>query len=500
VQQLEPAWNRYLQLARQYSGLLNRWVNSEPERGSVDVNRAYPGFAGFVAEVDRRFSVMEQLRAGGETEPGPGEYALAHDTSYWEQASVADRAVLEVSLRQLQALDACSREMLKCVEVVSSEDGAAAAKLTHAAGAAMKPVLDPDRLRLAVMVSCCFALGFLLWVFFDPPGHMSLIYLPVIFSLSVAAQPQWNISTLFKPLIPWLTLGVLCYVFIMPALSTYFQLSLLIFAFTAAVAYFTTGLANLSGMLAFLNLMPIQNQQSYSFAAEANTFVFLIISILIAGIASLVARSTRPEQALLAMLRRYFTSLAFVVRSAEQNRSGRTWWQAYRWQFHRQELVNIPQRIVGWTAAINCRRLPEGNAASLHELCSSIENLSYRVDEFVTAWSQQQSQGLLSELREELLDWTAGFEQAYTEFSHQVTERSAESMHQVLQQRLDRLGDRLNSALSGASDEDSTAGQRANLYGLLGAFRGISEASLAYLSISEKIDWPGIREEKFGGV
>jgi hypothetical protein len=71
-------------------------------------------------------------------------------------------------------------------------------------------------------------------------------------------------------------------------------------------------------------------------------------------------------------------------------------------------------------------------------------------------------------------------------------------MREVQQQRLDRLGDSLNSALAGATEEDSTADQRANLYGLLGAFRGISEASLYNLTIANKIDWPGIREEKFG--
>jgi hypothetical protein len=390
--------------------------------------------------------------------------------------------------------------MLECIEILSSGDGAAAAELKHVAEATVVPVLNPDRLRLSVMVSSCFTLGFLLWIYLPAAGHMGLIYLPVIFALSIAAQPQWNISTFFRTLVPWLALGVLCYVFIMPALSTYFQLALLIFAFTGAVAYFTTGLANLAGMLAFLNLMPIQNEQSYSFATEGNTFVFLIVSIMIAGTASLVARSTRPEQAFLALLRRYFTSLAFIVRNAEQNNSNRTWWQAYRWRFHRQELANIPQRTVGWAAAIAYGRLPEGHAASLKELCTSIENLSYRVDEFVTAWSQQQSPDLLAELREEFLAWTTDFEQAYAEFSVQVTDRSAESMRQDLQQRLERLDASLNAALAGATNDDSTANQRANLYGLLGAFRGLSEASIYNLAIAEEIDWPGLREEKFGGA
>jgi hypothetical protein len=443
---------------------------------------------------------MGQLCAGGEAEPGSGEYVLAIEDSYWEQASLSERAVLEVSRRQLQELEASSREMLECIEILSSGDGAAAVELKHVAEATVVPVLNPDRLRLSVMVSGCFTLGFLLWIYLPAAGHMGLIYLPVIFALSVAAQPQWNISTFFKTLVPWLALGVLCYVFIMPALSTYLQLALLIFAFTGAVAYFTTGLANLAGMLAFLNLMPIQNEQSYSFATEGNTFVFLIVSIMIVRVASLIARSGRPEQALLALLRRYFASLAFVVRNAELSNSNRTWWQAYRWRFHRQELAIIPQRIVGWTAAIDYGRLPQGHADSMHELCSTIENLSYRVDEYVTAWNQEQSQLLLSELREDLLDWAAGLEEAYAEFSHQATERTAESMREVQQQRLDRLGDSLNSALAGATAEDSTADQRANLYALLGAFRGLSEASLYNLTIANRIDWPGIREEKFSGA
>ena len=97
-------------------------------------------------------------------------------------------------------------------------------------------------------------------------------------------------------------------------------------------------------------------------------------------------------------------------------------------------------------------------------------------------------------------DWNNAPPSTNDMYSQQAPERSAGSMHQVLQQRLDRLGDSLNSALSGATDNDSTAGQRANLYGLLGAFRGISEAGLAYWTLAEKIDWPRIREEKFSGV
>jgi len=37
----------------------------------------------------------------------------------------------------------------------------------------------------------------------------------------------------------------------------------------------------------------------------------------------------------------------------------------------------------------------------------------------------------------------------------------------------------------------------ANLYALLGAFRGVSEAGIAHSALVEAIDWTLIRQEKF---
>jgi hypothetical protein len=69
-------------------------------------------------------------------------------------------------------------------------------------------------------------------------------------------------------------------------------------------------------------------------------------------------------------------------------------------------------------------------------------------------------------------------------------------MRRTLEQRLDRLDEKFRAHLLQEGTEEDMA-LSANLYALLGAFRGVSEAGIAHSALVEAIDWTLIRQEKF---
>jgi hypothetical protein len=503
VNEVRRFWDQYLLLANKLMVALDRWYWCLPELRPVDFPKAVPNTGAFHDEVLYRFEAMQGMHHGQPPTREPRHIDLSIDETEYAKLPPTDRAVIEVSLRHIRILDRLTREMFDCTRVLTGFLGSARLppqprEVPTTAG--WMPVLDPDRVRLAVMVACCFWFAFLLWIYLDPPGHASLFQIIPTFGMATAMRPQGDPISMLKPFAIWLTIGILCYVFIMPALSSFWQLAILIYVFIFCVSYFTTGLGHLAGMIAFLQVMPIQNQQSYSFASDANTFVFLMICILAAWICSFISRTPRPEQALLHLLGRYTRSASWIISRAEQlplhNGAPRGWW----WRFHRQEVATLPGKIGAWAQAIDYSRLPEGTADKMGQLQGALGMLSYRLDELVDARSRPHSPHLLSALKDEFEAWSAAFEAALLDLSSRPESMAPAGMQRSLADRLARMDEQLSSPLLLDQGADSTGERRANLYALVGAFRGVSEAGITLTSVAQAIDWPSIREERFPSV
>jgi hypothetical protein len=139
--------------------------------------------------------------------------------------------------------------------------------------------------RVAAVLEVVFSLwfAFLIWVYIDPPGHASFVIIVTSLSLALARFPSVQVSNMFLPAIFSCIISGILYLFVMPHLSGFGQLGLMIFAATFGIAYIFSepqhAFFRAFGLAFFAVLTSISNQQSYSFASYANSSAMIILGI-----------------------------------------------------------------------------------------------------------------------------------------------------------------------------------------------------------------------------
>ena len=130
-------------------------------------------------------------------------------------------------------------------------------------------------------------------------------------------------TKLAKPLALGAVMSASIYTFIMPQLSSYYGLGLLLFSGMFILRYFFTGFAQKLGTVAFVNVIPIQNQQTYDFAMEANTVLYMGMILFFLFMLSYLVGTPRPEKKVLAMVSRFFRSTEFLMSSVTRESNGK---------------------------------------------------------------------------------------------------------------------------------------------------------------------------------
>jgi hypothetical protein len=96
---------------------------------------------------------------------------------------------------------------------------------------------------------------------------------------------------------------------------------------------------------------------------------------------------------------------------------------------------------------------------------------------------------LVRELDDEVGSWRELIEQAFHVWSGAEEADRRQNLHERLSGRLAQLNARV--------EEEVSRIQAGGFYRVLGAFRGVTRAGLAYDERSREIDWEAWREEQF---
>jgi hypothetical protein len=359
-------------------------------------------------------------------------------------------------------------------------------------------VFDIDSLRTAAYAAVVFCAGFCVWIYVDPPGHSSFYFMLGTMALNTIGILQVPVTKFLKSLVITVVLCICVYVFIMPRLSTYFELGLVLFTCIFLSRYFLTGLAQLMSNIAILNVMPIQNQQTYDFAMVANTAIFLLLVFLLLHVLSYMMGSPRPEKKVLTLLRRFFRSTEFlmsaVVREPGSKASALAQWKI---AFYLHEMKSLPGKIGVWSKAIDQNKFSSNKPDQVQSLVTTLQGLMYRIEYLLEARETRQAESLAREMKQSVHAWRESIESLFVKWSGNPGSEPAVDLEQrlaavlsVLEQRIDAITAQPDRATLSAEDGE-------NFYRLLGAYRGVSEATVAYAGIAGTIDWAEWGEEKF---
>jgi len=494
-------WERFHGLSSVLLETACRWQSGFAELVRIDVEAVFPELPAFFAELDSHFTAVSQALAGRPSGHQPCTIRLEVEPVALQRLAAFDRAAVEVARKEMERLQVLAAALLECaLELDGRAVSTRKAKQMLTPGAGDRttglPVPDWDHLRSAAFVTATTGVGFLIWILFDPPGHSGWFQFSGTIALLVAISPQLRASMLIGPVAVTSAICLAIYVFVMPQLSSFLGLGLLLFTAMFLVCYFLTGMARFFSSMAILNILQIQNQQVYSFTAMANAYIFFLMCFAFLFVMSYLLSSPRPEKAFLHLLDRFFRSAEFLMSlKARETRheSGLNRWIT---AFHERQLSSLPAKLAVWGKAIDQKRFPGNTPEQIHALVTSIQALVYRIKQFLEAGAVHQDEFLDRELRDDIMAWHEGIDATFIRWSRNPEAEQVETLRNRLEMGLNQLDERIKEVINrvggGMNQEE---GER--FFRLLGGYRGISEAAIAYAGAAQPINWSHWREERF---
>ena len=501
VNEVRHAWERFQALSTDWLETAGRWQSGVAEFARIDLRAVLPGLPAYFAALDANFSALTEVLAGSTTEVPAPPARLDVDPAAQQRLSAFDRAAVEVARAEMArigevtaALVACARELAG--DAVSREAARALPFTGHAHRSTWLPVPDWDHVRSATFVTATTAVGFLVWILFDPPGHSAWFQVSGTIALLVAGAPHARASKFIAPVAVTSAICLAIYVLVMPQLSSFLGLGTLLFLCMFLVHYLFAGMARLFCNMAILNMLQIQNQQVYSFYAMVNVFLFLVMAFTFLFVMSYMLGSPRPEKVMLRMLDRFFRSAEFLMSRTGADASRVSLIDRWRIAFHQRRLRSMPAKLAAWGTAIDRAQCSDTTPDHLRALVVSLQALVHRLEQLVDAGGPARDAALARNLRDELATWHAGLEVTFGTWARHPEAEPVASLAQRLERQLAQLEIRVAAVVNtGGRDLSADAGEP--FFRLLGGYRGVSEAALAYAGVAQSINWSQWREEWF---
>ena len=351
VREVRHQWRRFHRQSTALMETLEQWRESFSEIQPLDLTKLLPNIEAVLLELDDRFALIERMLADEAPTRTPKPISLEIEHKETLTNTLFQKAAVAVIKTQLDRLEMLSRTLFDCARDIKG-DGRQTSKPVPQDTRAGSFGLDPDRLLSAFRAMVTLWAAFLIWIYIDPPGHEAFVMFATIVAMG-AAMAHLSPITLGTPFISLTLLAGVLYVFVMPHLSGYAQLGVMIFGAIFAIYYLfwqpRQGLAKSIGAAMFLNTIAVQNQQTYSFAGFANSVVMIALAVGIAIVIWYVPPSPRPEKVFLRLLTRFYRHSEFLMSRMTLDWEQRMGWAGrLKLKLYQNDLLELPQKLSVW--------------------------------------------------------------------------------------------------------------------------------------------------------
>jgi uncharacterized membrane protein YccC len=503
VWEVRHLWHRFHDSSAALGETLERWRESFPEIQELDLTKLFPNMGAFCDELDARLSAIEGILSREAPLLEPQTVSLTIELAEMRRLSHFQQAAATVTKAQLERVEELSRALFDCVRDIKSFAVPTGIQRRRAMQH-RSLAIDPDRLVSVLRVIATLWVAYFIWIYVDPPGHASFALMATVFALIFAMIPQLSPTSILLPFACGTAFTGLVYVFVMPQLSTYGQLGLMIFIVTAAIYYLFAeprqALAKMGAIVPFVVLISVQNQQTYSFAAYANSATMIMLAISLNVVMAYIPTSPRIEKVFLRLFARFFRQVDFLL-----SRIALDWEQTagvtgrLKASFYSGNLLELSQKLAAYGQRIDSQSFPDNSPAKVQALVTSLGALAFRMRELVEVREHPQAELVVRELLDDLRAWRFAILQQIRLWAEnpEAAARQGADFQDLLSQRLARLEARVEETFQIARQGELDAQDYENLYRLLGSFRGLSEASVAFVGIARDVNWGQWREARF---
>ena len=489
-------WRR---LVTQFQALMEAmevWHESFPALHQINLEEMLPTLPAVNEALGLRFEHLSDIVDGTPSKQESTSVKLAVDNERLRTLSHFQRAAVLNTHAALEQIEAISRSMVESLLAIMDHRRKMFLPPRNPA-----PIIarqsDPDSFAAVVRAMTAVVLAALTWIYVDPPGHSMFLVFVVVHVLLGIMTPQikWGIF-LFANITGIILAGIL-YVFVMPSISGYIELFLLLFVLTSTICYAfydpRLTMLKLGGLVPFVLLTNMQNNQTYDFCTFSNNAVSMLMGILCATAIFHIPFSPRPEKMFLRVTARYFRQACQFMSLLDTNpeRSKRD----VRMLSALSAMQSSAGKIGGWANSVNYQAFPANPPEKSAALVKSLNTITYRF--MMLADAGNRSQPLWKYFSEDIRAWRRAIEELLQSLARDPLHAGAESGRQSgLGTKLVHLENRIEETfqtLSGALEDEGYV----NAYHLLGGLRGIYEALAEHAALSTDFKWERWRESSF---
>ena len=500
VWELRRQWRHLHQLSNDLLETLERWRQSFSEIQQFDLTKLLPNSGGVLSELDDRFTEIEQMLADEKPAGAPKPITLAVETKELQSCTNFQKAALAVTKTQIDRLETISRAVFSCILVIKGEGRDS---LTSKSQSRRTNIfsLDPDRLQSAVTAMATLWSAFFIWFYIDPPGHATFVEFATILAMGTAMMPL-SPTAFFAPFMAMTFFAGFLYIFVMPHLAGYTELGIMIFIAIFAIYYLfwqpRQGLVKSIGAAMLLNVIAVQNQQTYNFAGFANSVVMIALACGIAVAIWYLPPSPRPEKIFLRLVARFFRQsellMSYMAPDWEQ-KTGIA--ERVRLKFYQNDILGLRQKLSVSGGQIDQRLFPANTPEQVQELVNSLGALALRLKDLVDARKYQQATLLVQELLEDIKSWRTVIEGLFQNWSDDPASVPDADLQNRLAARLKGMETRIDQTLGLDRQAELSEEDYKNFYRLIGSLRGLSESVVEHAELATVINWSEWKEARF---
>ena len=253
-----------------------------------------------------------------------------------EDLSPADRGDLQVALAALDRIEQISGTLWTDPGLDRPQPSAPRAWLP-----------DPDHLQVAVRLALGVWIAALAWFLVpDVPGGPSLVAITTVF-LVVLAFAGVKVQMILRPFLQSLAVGGLIYVFVLPQLSGFTSLAVLLFlcGLGYCLQYHKQPANRTLGIDFLLISLAITNQQEFNFVGYLDRCLTIYLSLGIIAFTQEVPWSSRPHRRCIRLLRRVHGCCNTLLDLHLAPTAASSWLAQWRLAWVRRQLSAMPGQL-----------------------------------------------------------------------------------------------------------------------------------------------------------
>jgi len=133
----------------------------------------------------------------------------------------------------------------------------------------------------------------------------------------------------------------------------------------------------------------------------------------------------------------------------------------------------------------------------VQDLVTSVQAMSDRLQTLMRARDARQSEAMVQALREDVRGWRLSVQGIFDQLASAPEAADGADYRRRLDAKLAQLETQIEASLAGTEGSRLSIEDGENMYRLLGAHRGVSEALVAFAGQVPTIDWSRLREARF---